>query len=261
MMLKHTNTAQQAFSGNMQAKLTSGAEFNASSIGYQPEFGIIAIDDKALNDEPFIYIGFPDAMGVGSHPIKPQGQGSVWAFLGVQGKGQANTGTLVIKEEPAPGVISAKFTFEGVGEDGQAFEVTQGTFIIRPHAKPKGIVPAFAASAKISPVLSGNAGFDADTIFARTNDAGRHSILVTQQSGLAGGLSGLGTYFYINSNGEGNVFAVVNQGLYASREKTITNFEFEENVRLSFDFSYSFTGNGTDYKVSDGHLEIDWRPK
>lgn len=257
----HTDAKQWAFTGTMQATLSSGTTFEASAIDYQPGFGILAIDDRALNDEPFIYIGFPEAIGVGSFPIEPEGQGKIRAFLGIQGKGPAKSGKLVITEVQATGAISAKFTFKGEDENGQAFEVTEGAFTISPCVALQNNHPVVAASACISPALSDNAGFVADNFNVRASNAGRRSILVTQQKDLKGGLSSLGTYLNIDSQGHGYAFAAVNQGLIATRDMIITDFRSEENARLSFDFSYSFTHNGTDYKVSDGHLEIDWRTK
>ena len=260
MKLKKMDVEQHAFFGSLQATLQLGKKFEASAIDYRPGFGIFATDDEASNNEPFIYIGFPEGIRAGRYAISPEGQGKVWAYLGIEGKGEATTGELVIEEGQEPGVIAARFAFEGMGEDGQAFVVTQGVFMISPAAVSTPSQRAFAASATITPALSGNTGFDADTLSVRAVDGGRYVIFVTQEEGLEGDLAALGTYFQVGSDGNVNAIAIVDQGLYVTREKTITNFAFEENVRLSFDFSYSFTRNAMDVHVSDGHIVIDWQP-
>ncbi|MDZ3995504.1 hypothetical protein [Pseudomonas sp. Teo4] len=262
MTMKKVSIKQRGFTGSMKATLPSGKAFKASTIDYQPGFGILGIDDEAIGIEPFVYIGFPSGLEAGSHPILPKDQQKVWAHLGVSGGGDAQSGKLVIEDWSSTEAISASFSFAGNDHNGLPFDVKAGSFNINSESEVETIDLRFSAFASLTPELSENTEFKADTIsvgFDEVNSA--YKIWVTQERDLNGGLSQLGAYFRVSHEGAVNALAVVDGGVYVAQGLNITEFSFEKDVLLSFKFSYSFSLGEDKYSVSEGKLIVDWRLK
>lgn len=252
-------------SGQMTAVISGRvATFKASTINYLPGDSIFAIDDNAVNNEPFIYIHLPEHLQVGTYDIGPYGAGKVWAHLGIEGAGYAERGKLIIEAVGSSGEPKkASFNFQG---GNGSFSVADGHFEIDSLVENLAAKASGTAEALVSPELNSNSGFEADLIHLYYNSAGNLSgILVNQTNGLNGGLKHLGAFFQITADGVTNYLAVVNHGLYAGQpigeNPPISKFQHKEGQSLLIEFNFEFTWGDPKYVLNNGRVDLDLRPK
>ncbi len=247
--------------GYMNAQLPNGVPFHASSLVIQPR-GVAAYDDNAVGDEPFLFINFPKTLEVKTFPMEPQEKGDVWAYLGSAFTGYASNGELGIERlNDAAGPLKAHFEFEVSGE-GTPFKVTDGAFELQVSERAHTDEATGAAGAQVEPALEGNNGFNATLINLNYGQDGKpNSLLIVQQRDLEYGLSDLGAFIRLDTDGVLGVRAVVGNGLIAADEGSLdySDFHYEEGVALSFVFSFSFRWKGKVYRFEKGRVKLELR--
>ncbi|WEZ89480.1 hypothetical protein P3R38_04125 [Pseudomonas sp. NyZ480] len=251
--------------GQMTAVISGrDARFKASTINYLPGNAVFAIDDEAIDNEPFIYIHLPETPEVKTYDIEPLEAGKVWAHLGIEGAGYAQTGRLAIEVLGSSGEPKqASFDFKG---GNSSFSVSDGHFEIDSQVRTLAAKASGTATAQVSPVLESNGGFTADQIRPLYNSAGELSgVLVSQREGLKGGLEDFGAFFLFTADSVTNYFAVVDRGLYAGQPSSgnppIGKFEYRQGQSLLIEFEFEFTRSGKKYVLNSGRVELDLRPK
>ncbi|WP_146256299.1 hypothetical protein [Pseudomonas sp. LLC-1] len=252
-------------SGQMSAVIRGREKkFHASTISYLSEHAVFAVDDNAIGNEPFIYFRLPENPEAKSYDIEPLEANRVWAHLGIEGAGYAESGQLTIETLGSSGEPKkASFKFKGRND---SFSVTQGTFEIDSVVNKQAMTEFRAAKARVSPALEGNSGFNADDIWLYYNSVGELTgVHVSQRHDLAGDLGIFGAFFQFTADGVTSYLAAVNNMLYAGRpsgeSEPISNFKYKSGESLLIEFNFEFTWSGRTYVLSKGRVELDLRPK
>ncbi|AIR89573.1 hypothetical protein [Pseudomonas cremoricolorata] len=250
--MNKTSDTAQATQGLMTASI-DGQAFKAVQVEWDTVGGVIGL----IDDDHFIYLGFPKDIEKGEHSI---GKDGVRAYVGGTHSGEATSGTLMLQSAGTPGrKMEGKFDFVAKS-DPENVTVTAGRFTVSVGARTAG-QGSGSASAKLDEPLEGNLAIEAKTMEYNGEPTAPTALFAMQTKDLQGGLQRFGVIFMLRYDGQGKPsvesgFVAVDFAALITSKPEVTSLKWEPGKSLSFKFTMSFSYNKKDYKIEDGSLDL-----